>query len=694
MSFLTPLFLLGALAVAAPILFHLIRRSARERMPFSSLMFLHPTPPQTVRRRKIEHVLLLLLRCLCLLLIATGFARPFFPKAQPPAEPQSSGRQLVLLVDTSASMRRNGVWEKACAVAQSYLNKAVPSDQFAVMTFDRQVRTLVSLQEWSAWAVDERPALARQRLAAVSPGWMETDLGLALTSAAEQFQNSFTGAAAAAPPEDRAVILITDLQEGAKLDGLQGHDWPARARVVIERVDGRQESNAGLEILGQSSASIAPGESWNEVRVRVANASDSRKEKFRLAWSGIAGESAGIYLPPGQTRTFAAPKLPTGTTTAKLELSGGDVEFDNASYFAAPEIENLVIACLGLESASDPAGMRYYLERVFPATPRRKVELGSEDALPRAAFAVMSGKLSPDQCAAVRNWLAGGKSALLVLNNVQAAQTLAALLALPEVQLAESGGDFALLDDIDFKHPIFAPFDDMRYSDFSHIHFWKHRCWTIPSAIQASVLAKFDDGSPALTQVAVAKGRLLVLASGWNPADSQLAVSSKFPPLMQTMLEWSGSTAPVRFQFRTGDEIPSPVAPVASAAAVQWQKPDGKKITLPPGAPYLETDMPGIYQAVWDSGRRNFAVNLPVDESRTAPMPVDELARLGVPLGPAPRLAAEPSRVQQRELQRAELENRQKIWRWLLAAALAVTLVEITLSGWLSRRATAPQTAS
>ena len=36
MSFLAPLFLLGALAVALPIVFHLIRRTSREKMPFSS----------------------------------------------------------------------------------------------------------------------------------------------------------------------------------------------------------------------------------------------------------------------------------------------------------------------------------------------------------------------------------------------------------------------------------------------------------------------------------------------------------------------------------------------------------------------------------------------------------------------------------------------------------------------------------
>ena len=78
MNFLSPLFLLGALAVAGPIIFHLIRRTTREVKPFSSLMFLKPTPPRVTSRSRIENLWLLLLRCLVLLALALGFARPFF----------------------------------------------------------------------------------------------------------------------------------------------------------------------------------------------------------------------------------------------------------------------------------------------------------------------------------------------------------------------------------------------------------------------------------------------------------------------------------------------------------------------------------------------------------------------------------------------------------------------------------------
>ena len=45
MSFLTPLYILGALAVTGPIVFHLIRRTTRGEVQFSSLLFLSPSPP-------------------------------------------------------------------------------------------------------------------------------------------------------------------------------------------------------------------------------------------------------------------------------------------------------------------------------------------------------------------------------------------------------------------------------------------------------------------------------------------------------------------------------------------------------------------------------------------------------------------------------------------------------------------------
>ena len=64
----------------------------------------------------------------------------------------------------------------------------------------------------------------------------------------------------------------------------------------------------------------------------------------------------------------------------------------------------------------------------------------------------------------------------------------------------------------------------------------------------------------------------------------------------------------------------------------------------------------------------------------------DELARLGVPLQIGPEISVAQLQAQQHHLQQAELENRQKLWRWLIAGVLALTLGEIMLGGWLVRR--------
>jgi hypothetical protein len=745
MSFLTPWFLLGAAAIAGPILFHLIRQSVRERRLFSSLMFLRPTTQRVTRRRKLEDLLLLLLRCLCLVLLATGFARPFFTRNDAPPASTTQGRQLILLLDTSASMQREGLWGKARAIAEKYLAQTAPGDQVAVLTFDWQPRPLVNFAEWSSWALVQRAALARQRLAAVSPGWMGTQLGLALTGAAEKFtDDSLNGQ----PASRRELVLITDLQEGAKLDGLQGHDWPTGVQVILERVEAKPQANAGLEIQ-------SPAGDDSPVRVRVTNARDSDRAKFQLAWQLPQGTTSTsgtkameIYLPPGQTRTYSAPTLPAGVTTAELRLSGDEVNFDNRSYFALPEAEHLTIAWFGSDAGNNPQSMRYYLQRVFPETKTRHVKVISPvvqqafapELLNQATFAVIPGRLAPEEITATHDWLARGRLALFIVTDVQSSSALAGLTGFPTFQVTESAshyaaprlltssptntalhiteaaGDYALLGNIDFTHPLFAPFADPRFSDFTHIHFWKHRRLEFPSSAQARMLAKFDDGAPALAQIPVGQGNLLVLAAGWNPGDSELALSSKFPPLLQAMLEWSGGGAPARTQFETGDSIPSPAS--SGTAAVQWEKPDGKKVTLAAGAAFDETDLPGVYTATLGapaSGtarpnspadvpridkptlvdhRRQYAVNLPLDESRTATMSPDELSRLGVPLQTTSPVSVAQARQMQIHLQRAELENRQKLWRWLIVGVLAVMFGEILLSGWLARRPITTATSS
>ena len=157
MSFLTPLYVLGISAVVAPLVFHLIRRSPRGEVPFSSLMFLSPTPPRLTRRSRLDHLLLLLLRAAALCLLAFAFARPFLREAARLGFGDVERRRVALLIDTSASMRRGDFWPKALEMASKVIADCRPADQLAVFSFDVQTHPLLELPRVG----DARPGPAR-----------------------------------------------------------------------------------------------------------------------------------------------------------------------------------------------------------------------------------------------------------------------------------------------------------------------------------------------------------------------------------------------------------------------------------------------------------------------------------------------------------------------------------------------------
>jgi hypothetical protein len=274
---------------------------------------------------------------------------------------------------------------------------------------------------------------------------------------------------------------------------------------------------------------------------------------------------------------------------------------------------------------------------------------------------------------------------LCVLRSAAEADTVAKLLGQSVSADEAPPTGYAMLAEIDFRHPLFAPFADTRFSDFTKIHFWKSRRVNFGTT-NLQVLAKFDNGSPALAQINIGKGGLFVLASGWQPADSQLALSSKFVPLLFSLLELSGAIKAQALDFHVGD--PVDVSSLRATNALTVSKPDGKTATLAPGVKsFGETDLPGVYNVTGAEPPFRFAVNLAPEESRTAPLALEQLEQLGVPLKAQP--IATPEQIARREaqLKAAELESHQKLWRWLIVATLVVLIVETWVAARLSRRA-------
>lgn len=704
MSFLTPFFLLGGLAVAGPILYHLVRRTTRERMVFSSLMFLLPSPPRLSKRHRFEHLLLLILRCLALALLTFGFARPFLRQSPIDDPTAAQPKRLVVLIDTSASMRRDGVWAAARVKVEETLRRAGPADQVSLFRFDKQAAAIVAFEDWNRTAPSDRVAFALGRLGAVSPGWAGTHLGNALVTAAEALGESDDGKSAPGP---RQIVLVSDLQAGSRLDALQAYEWPKGVELIVETVKARSPTNAGVQIVADgpdsSRAADAP------VRVRVTNAADSKREQFKLGWTrqgnnqgagvdssaDFAGTPIEAYVPPGQSRVFSLPLPKGGMKAEQISLRGDDEDFDNTAYFIPPAQQRATVLWIGRDVAEDTKQPLFFLRRALAETPRVAVQViavaPSAPLLPvdlvAASAIFVADAVSTETVTALRQQALAGKTVVVVprQGDVAHGAMLGALLGREAVRIDEAKpSGYAMFSEIDFQHPLFAPFADPRYSDFTKIHFWKYRRIDSSALPGARMVAKFDSGDPALAEIPVGKGRIYVLASGWQPEDSQLAVSSKFVPLVWSLLEQTGGVASFVTQFSVGDPVPIPT----ELAATGVRPPGGvTDVPVTAGAAFVQTTQPGVYEVVGGSRALRFAVNLDANESRTSPLGVDELEQLGVPIARAKTETQVPAD-KKTVLQGLEAENRQKLWRWFIAATLAVLLVESALAGWTARRST------
>ncbi len=226
-------------------------------------------------------------------------------------------------------------------------------------------------------------------------------------------------------------------------------------------------------------------------------------------------------------------------------------------------------------------------------------------------------------------------------------------------------------------------FSDVRFGDFTRIHFWRHRKVVVPDS--RGVLAWLDTGDPFLIERLLGEkgGRVRVMTSGWNPIDSQLALSTKFVPLIERAMRRKDEVV-VEAQYAINEPIGLPDAQ-GEGASRSVVLPTGKSVNVAAGsATFAATDAPGIYRLKIGENETPVAINIAPDESRTLPLPTDEIEKWGAKTG-IPVSAAEAAEKEKR-LRSTELENRQKLWQWLIVIVLGLLGLETLLAGLQARR--------
>ena len=234
MGLLAPLFALGAALIAIPWFVHRIRRPERETVRFSSLMFVPDVKREVIERRRVQHVLLMLLRMVVLMALALAFARPFREMMLSPEASDLESTDHVILMDASLSMASDGVWTRAQQEAQAVLQTLVSGDRIGLIRFADAPVVDVPLSS----DVD----LVRRAIDGVEITWGHTDYVAAL-QAAEQMLTADTAQV------QRVVHVISDFLANGMPVSDTGWRLPGTIKIKAHEAGAAHLANVSIEAL-------------------------------------------------------------------------------------------------------------------------------------------------------------------------------------------------------------------------------------------------------------------------------------------------------------------------------------------------------------------------------------------------------------------------------------------------------------
>lgn len=750
MSLLTPLYALAALGIVAPLIFHLVRRRPKDVQEFSSVLFLDSNPPKFSNRSHLDNMWLLLLRIAALLLLAFAFTRPFWKNQVESGDQASIPAERLLLIDTSASMQREGVWDQAVAHAKKVIADSKPGDRISIYSLDESLAAVFTAEPSTGQASVSSNPLALAAIDTLKPTWLRSDLGKALSQATElieQHQSDQSNSATTAGSDSthrseiNEVILISDFPRDGTLENFQSGSWPQNVSLIPLRCTPIQVGNAYANILPVDETS-ATTLSDNEVRVMLANSQLSKTDRLSIRWLDAEGNvirntSSEHSVPPGQQQIIRVPlPIPPSTPSSQsttssqsisnsqsvsnnwiLELSGDSQPFDNRRFYSPENTSNIQVGFVDRVSQSAEDSLWFFakrvpLSRVFETVQWKLFEptnaLDSKDTKD-IRWWVASHALTQNQASVLTPYLQGGGHLLWVWDQPEEAtssqaddlhavknqilqswfpNTINPSIDPPKSERMDiteaSSKSFALLENIQLDHPVFSSFADPKFNDFSKVRFWHHRVITNLDTSSWNVLAKFDDGSPAMIERGIGKGKLTILTSGWQTMDSQLALSSKFVPILAALFEQAYPTKrpPERF---TGDSF------IPEEGYRRLSSPSGTEQIFENSIPLLLRET-GFYrveatrddQALSSESAMSiealppqvFSVNMAKSEHRTDPLELEEFSRFGIRLDTSTSREKNFERIRNAKQQSEELESKQQYWWWIIIGVLVLTSIE------------------
>jgi hypothetical protein len=682
MGFVAPFVLLALGALVVPIFVHLIQRERKRVVEFPSLMFLRRIPYQSVRRRRIRDVLLLLMRLAALALIVFAFARPFFRRDSLAAATQNGAREAVILVDTSYSMGYGDRWQKAQAAARDAIGRLSAGDKASLVFFAQGADVAVRSAGDKAGLVSA--------LAAGKVGAGATRYAPALKLAGSLLSES--------PLPRREIFLISDFQRRGWEQSPGRDDVKLPDRTTLTPIDVASGDTANLSV---TPVSLQRTRFENHDRVAVtaglvnhsakpvANVSLSLEVDGNVIQSLPANAAAG----GSASVTFAPFTVASRNMRATVRLPEDALSRDNVFHFVVSPSEPVRAIVIDRAGADSEA---LYLMRALAIGEAPRVELSARapatfsDADARAAQVVIVNDVQvSDELADRLGRFVSAGGGLLIAAGPHAtwpARAAATVPALPGDIVDHTTSSPSRLGGLEYSHPVFELFRAPRSGDFSAARFYGYRATTQAAG---QVLARFDDGTPALLERRVGAGRTLLWTSTLDLEWNDMPVKAVFLPFVHTLTKYLADYSESPASLTVGQVIPAPRRLAGRGASGSRGgtiavAPSGARVSVDTEDGALELGEQGFYdvrtQGAGADAATVLASNVDLTESDLSPMDPRELQAAVAGRGPAASAglgAARPSDESQAQAQR--------LWWYLLVAGGLLLAGETLLSNRLSQ---------
>ena len=525
MSFLAPLFFAGLAALGIPVLIHLIQKERKNVVAFPSLMFLKRVPYQSVRRRRIKNWTLLAMRLAALALIVAAFARPFL-RGSTVVAASGGARDLVILLDRSYSMGHADQWRRAQQAAAEAVNTLSPGDRASLVLFSTSAEVAVR-------PTNEKPRLLSE-IDHTTPGAGATRFGPAFKLAGSLLADSNL--------PRREVVLISDFQRSGwtASDGLRLPDGTVVTPVVVGAGDVKNVSvtpaTIQRELFSGQERVIVTGGVINRSAAPVRDVPVSLEIDGRV----IQTKPVSLDAKGAVTTTFDPVTITAENTRAAVKIGDDALAADNAFYFVLtpPRPVDVTLVTRATRNSA------LYLSRALAIgeNPRFSVEQHgaddlSEDVLRRSRVVIFDDVNSSDATTVRLKRFVENGGGVFVVAGPQSSWSGAAADLLPATTtgaIDRTRGAAGTVGGLAYGHAVFEPFRAPRSGDFSAARFYGYRGVTL--AKDAQVLARFDDGAPALIERQVGRGRVLLWTSTLDLYWNDLALKPVFLPFVHQVV--------------------------------------------------------------------------------------------------------------------------------------------------------------